>query len=324
MVEKMVPMCVIHATNDRLWNHKQLVQFLATNQGRTIELSVNPEAICLETLGIYDLLDCFEFAKVDIYTENPLATHDRYNIKFPARMGRYRWFSHQPYIPPELQHWNGRQIFLGFYHRPSASRLGLASYLFNHYNNHSLIHFNYEAEGDKLDLFEFDKLAHLRVEGLQEVAKILPYMPMLAYHDSDVDEIMSWYDYSRDPGISMYKNIFVDVVSETHVLGNTFYPTEKTVRPMWLKKPFLSYASRDFLCYLRQMGFRTFHDFWDEDYDGYEGRDRYLRLLKVIDDIARRPLHELRDMHDHMRYTLDHNFDLLSRTAYSTQIHEIS
>ena len=32
--------------------------------------------------------------------------------------------------------------------------------------------------------------------------------------------------------------------------------------------------------YMRQMGFQTFYQFWDEDYDGYEGKERYVRIQK--------------------------------------------
>ena len=89
---------------------------------------------------------------------------------------------------------------------------------------------------------------------------------------------------------------------------------------MLLKKPFIIMGSRDYLCYLRQMGFRTFSDFWSEDYDGYEGKDRYVKILQLIDTISKKSKTELNDMYWSMQYTLDHNYNLLLNQNYTTDI----
>ena len=257
---------IIHATNDKLWNFQELVNYLAKNQRQHISLKINPEAICLETIGVYRLLDNFEFAKVDIHTENQLEQHSKYNIVVDLHN---RWLAHQPSIQPTWHEWTGAKTFLAFYHRPTANRLGFASHLYTHHRDVSSIHFSYNTDLDRIKLYEFDKLATLRLESISDVAKLVPCMPLYAYDNHEVDEVMSWYDYSRDPGITLYRDILIDIVSEAHVTGKTFYPTEKIARPIWLKKPFVVFASRDYLCYLRQMGFKTFNDFWSEEYDGY-------------------------------------------------------
>jgi len=305
---------VISGTNDKLWNFQELISYLANNQRKHISLKINPEAICLETLGIYRLLDNFEFTKVDIYTENQLEKHNKYNIIVDSHN---RWLAHQPSIQTELHDWTGTKTFLAFYHRPTASRLGFASYLYTHHRDASSIHFSYDTDLDRLQLYEFDKLSILRLESINDVTNMLPHMPLYAYNNHDVDEIMSWYDYSRDPGITMYRDIFVDIVSEAHVIGNTFYPTEKIARPMWLKKPFIMFASKDYLCYLRQMGFKTFNDFWSEEYDGYEGRDRFELIIELIETLSAKSQKELTDMYWNMKYVLDYNFELLKTQSYT-------
>jgi hypothetical protein len=140
---------------------------------------------------------------------------------------------------------------------------------------------------------------------------------MTLMNQNIVDEI------TDDIHQTLYPNILVDIVGETHVLGKTFFPTEKTFRPMWLKKPFIIFASKDYMAYLRQMGFRTFSDFWSEDYDGYEGRDRYIRILKLIDEISKKPVSELESMYWDMQYTLDHNYSVLYSKTYQTKISAI-
>jgi len=75
-----------------------------------------------------------------------------------------------------------------------------------------------------------------------------------------------------------------------------------------------------FLIHLRQMGFRTFGDFWNEDYDGYEPGLRYQRILALIDDLAKRSHAELVDMYNSMQDVLDHNYNMLVQTRFQTDI----
>jgi hypothetical protein len=68
------------------------------------------------------------------------------------------------------------------------------------------------------------------------------------------------------------------------------------------------------------MGFRTFADFWDEDYDGYEGADRLCRIKQLIDSIANIPINQLESMFWDMQYTLDHNYELLMTKTYTNKV----
>jgi hypothetical protein len=119
---------------------------------------------------------------------------------------------------------------------------------------------------------------------------------------------------------TLYKDIFIDIVVESHVLGKTFFPTEKTVRPIWLKKPFIIFGSKDYLDYLHQMGFKTFCNYWSEEYDGYDGRDRYIKISRLIDDLSSKPTNELQDMYRDMKHILDHNYDLIKNQTYKLEI----
>ena len=84
------------------------------------------------------------------------------------------------------------------------------------------------------------------------------------------------------------------------------------------------FGSRDYLAYLRQMGFRTFHDFWDEDYDGYEAADRLVKTSAVLDQLATVPLDKLQTMYWDMQYTLDHNYNLLMSKQYNRRIKQLA
>jgi hypothetical protein len=79
-----------------------------------------------------------------------------------------------------------------------------------------------------------------------------------------------------------YPRFNVELVCETYTLGETFFPTEKTIRPMVGNRPFVIYGPINYLNNLRQRGFRTFDTLWDESYDQYEGRKRWQAMTTLV------------------------------------------
>jgi hypothetical protein len=109
----------------------------------------------------------------------------------------------------------------------------------------------------------------------------------------------------------LYHTFFVEIVCETYFTGNTFYPTEKIWRPLALKTPFIIQGPRDYYNNLRRLGFQTFHQWWDEGF----GEDPYdcqvESIFHVVKKINNMTLDELRQMHNEMKPTLEHNYNLL-------------
>jgi hypothetical protein len=120
--------------------------------------------------------------------------------------------------------------------------------------------------------------------------------------------------------LNHYGRFAVEIVCETYTMGNTFFPTEKTVRPMLLKKPFIVMGPKCFLIYLRQLGFKTFNDFWSEDYDGYSPHLKYQYILNLVDSIANKSTEELYKMYQDMHPILNHNYNLLVHQSYNKKI----
>jgi hypothetical protein len=131
-------------------------------------------------------------------------------------------------------------------------------------------------------------------------------------------------DAHTDQLSKFYTDFLIDIVAETWVSGQSFYPTEKTVRPMLLKKPFIVFGSRDYLDYLHQMGLKTFNNFWSEDYDGYADQNRYTKILKLIDDLSKKSPGELQQMYRDMQNILEHNYNLVTTHSYLRDIKLIS
>lgn len=85
--------------------------------------------------------------------------------------------------------------------------------------------------------------------------------------------------------IRHYDRFAVEIVCESYCRGDTFFPTEKTIRPLSQGKPILVYGPRNFLARLRDLGFKTWGDIWDETYDHLEGPKRWLAMKSEIQRI---------------------------------------
>lgn len=84
-----------------------------------------------------------------------------------------------------------------------------------------------------------------------------------------------------------YSKFNIELVCETYTLGDAFFPTEKTVRPIVGNKPFIVYGPKDFLNNLRSTEkFQTFGELWDESYDLLEGLPRWNAITQLIDKLS--------------------------------------
>jgi hypothetical protein len=72
------------------------------------------------------------------------------------------------------------------------------------------------------------------------------------------------------PVISLYEKTYFELVTETAGAldgDDSFYITEKTLKPIMMGHPFIMLSTKHFLKNLRGLGFKTFGDFIDESYD---------------------------------------------------------
>jgi hypothetical protein len=313
----MVNSFPISVTSDRLWNLQALLRFLHDNQHSSIELTVEPEAIDIRRLGVYELIDLFDFESVTINTRNPFESHDRYRIKQISN----HWLPQKPTISADLHTWSQRKLFLALYSRPTAARLAIAAHLHVQHRALSHLHFKADLTPDNLVQFELDKALAYDTTAVASIGHLIDDLPLLLSSPENYTATHG-YDYA-DTLTTLYQDILVDIVVESHVVGDTFFPTEKTLRPMWLKKPFIVFASANYLEYLRQMGFRTFGDFWCEEYDGYEAGDRLRRITSVIDQLSTMSHSDLEQMYWDMQYSLEHNFKLLQSQSYKLELSKL-
>ena len=116
------------------------------------------------------------------------------------------------------------------------------------------------------------------------------------------------HDHASPQLIDSFRRSLVSVITESMFTEQTIHITEKTYRALSNFSPFVVVSVRHHLRSLRSMGFKTFHDFWDESYD--ECRDpaeRFQRILSVIDYIASWDSAKIKDFKQQVWPILCHN-----------------
>jgi len=311
--------------NDQLLNIIPLVAFLKNNEGQDIEITVNQESHCLTWNRVYDLLDQFDFTSVSIITSNALECHKKYHVD--NRFWFY-WFFQGISQTSNFDHnfdysWNRSKTFGCFYGRPSASRLGIASYLHTRFPSQSLIKIRFDNthEGSRKH-FELQKLYSWAPDQIVDVSNLLKNIDQYSSEFHAYDYTTFKYDYSNKLNY-LYKNIFVDLIVEAHFQGDSFYPTEKIVRAMLCRKPFIVMAPVNYLKYLKQMGFYTFSAVWNESYDDLGAKSRYFAILELIDNIGNRSQSELSELNNRILPIVEHNYQLLISDKFAKSVTKI-
>lgn len=300
-------------TNYGLWNQTEFIEFLWRHRGQSIIISTHEEGVSLESIGVYRLLEMFEYTDVQCVTNNFLEQHSEFhiNIQNPCK------FLTIPTLDYRQFHiWNERKVFGCLYNRPLWHRLALAAKMQQDYKDITLLNVRANpSDPDQYRLFEVNEIFEYATEYLETFAHEKIKWP-LQVENIDGYTIGNTTQGHTDQLAEFYSDFLIDIVAETWTNGRSFYPTEKTIRPMLLKKPFIIMGSKDFLAYLRQLGFWTFEHFWDEHYDGFDNRDRFLAIVKLIDALAKKSKAELFDMYCSMQYVLEHNYNLLHSQSF--------
>jgi len=194
-------------------------------------------------------------------------------------------------------------------------RLFLASNLYNHHKDQSIISYRQSVKDPKqpCNLHIDDLLLRTyKINSnnfLNEIMNFVTSLPLQVTEENNDNTGYINFDKAWDIN-KIYSSIFVDVVCETWHNGKTFYPTEKIARPIACSTPFIVYAGKNFLANLKKLGFKTFNDVWDESYDKFEGVDRIMRINALVKKLSNSSLKELRDMHEQIKDVLIHNVEV--------------
>jgi len=109
----------------------------------------------------------------------------------------------------------------------------------------------------------------------------------------------------RHIDLQSFENTFVSLVTET--LENSIFMSEKTFKPILVMHPFIILSGKGHLSELQNLGFKTFNNFWNEDYD--QESDLILRIRKItkillyLKNLSKQDLYKMRTaMNDILLY----------------------
>lgn len=300
--------------DSKIWSKDLLLEYLYTQflKQENSVIDFLPEATCLNSAGVYFIIDKFceatgyDKKKITIKTANMIETHQEYNILR---------FADSWYEIPLIQNWlkenqmtiafSPTKHFGNFISRTHWSRLWIATILNNYYRNITIQTYNYDGTSDNYNPNNYiglDDLVKYGCNLLVEASEFISICPKKL--NVDIYPIQHPANLNLIP---YYNDIFVDIVVETNVTGTSFLVTEKLWRPIIASRPFIVMANQFYLANLRKLGFQTFNTIWSEEYDNFSGADRIKHIHELLDQISQWSIIELENKLVEMKEILDHN-----------------
>ena len=203
-------------------------------------------------------------------------------------------------------------MFIG---RSNAPRLDLASYLYYSGFQHQscmTYHYNVESEYHRNNVGIEELLLNFNHKLLDIPARFLNKCPIVSSvveprTNTDLSHDQQLLQNDKEKFLQNYHHFFIEIVCETCYSGNTFFPTEKTWRPILLKTPFILQGPQWYLHRLRDMGFETFSSWWDEGYAEDPATWQPTEIKKVITSISKLGISELQKIYKEMLPILEQN-----------------
>ena len=131
------------------------------------------------------------------------------------------------------------------------------------------------------------------------------------FPDSDASNLSIFNEQDRSLE-RFYRDSFVNIITESRFAQPTGNYSEKTYQAILYHKPFIIVAPPKTLQYVREEGFKTFGDFWDESYDQcMNHEDRMIKIYRVIDHINSKSFVDLQQMYLNMKDIMEYNYQVL-------------
>jgi len=276
---------------DQLLNSDDLLNFL-TSTTEEVELSTQGEGPSLHQCGLIKLLEenNIDLSRIKVRTPNfyeqlPVERiYNRYKFSY--------WFRsvHQAVARYKFEHIPGPHRRIGcFIGRKNLDRLAILYWISRRYKCFlSSLREDQIYYEQRPDLEQWVDNKYSFESWIREfnIPSIDNYSVQDQYTTKDMFQENSDFLRVQTNMLNYYNQFDVELVCETFVRGQTYFPTEKTTRPLAGGKPMLVYGPKNFLANLREQGFKTWSDIWDESYDEYEGIERWDRMKPIINQIT--------------------------------------
>jgi hypothetical protein len=151
-------------------------------------------------------------------------------------------------------------------------------------------------------------LKHLHITS-EDKNNFVAKLPLKLDGESNVNQMCQDFNDATRP---YYQNSLVSLVSETNFDSREVTLTEKSFKPFKEKHPFITVGAPGTLRALKDMGFKTFNEFWDESYDNVaDSSDRMQKILRICEYISTWSPSQIVDFRHRVKPILDHNYETL-------------
>ena len=311
---------VICKTSDsKIWNVENFVSALAnaSRQGAVI-VDMNAEGPCLTNINFEQIVSSISGLTIDhIRTSNQVVSSCLKEVRTPLaelELTKSKLEKFQPVVST-LSHKFG--IFIG---RSNWFRLGLASFLYQYYGDSTWFLYHYDNIDDYHRAnFGLETLLQKQWRMKQSVFDFIQQLPIKS---DNLSYPILWNSGALDLQ-QPYQSIFCEIVCETYFTGKTFMMTEKIMRPIMQRRPFVIQGPKHYLDNLRLLGFKTFDAWWDESYTQDDTDGQFSSIIWTLNYIGKQSDQTLKTWYEEMQPTLEHNAQILSRLT-NEQIIETS
>lgn len=152
--------------------------------------------------------------------------------------------------------------------------------------------------------------------GNKDVESFIGKLPLVIDGETEIQKMCGDFDAAARP---FYQNSLVSIITETNFDCTELTATEKTWKPAKEKHPFIMVGTPGALRTLREFGFQTFDEFWDESYDEIENpQHRLFEIVKVCKEIASWTPEQILDFKRRVKPIVDHNYKILTTNTAKT------
>lgn len=159
----------------------------------------------------------------------------------------------------------------------------------------------------------------------QDLNNTVAKLPLVVDGETAINKMMKGTQSTSE---NFYKSSLISVVTETNFLENEISMTEKSIKPVKEKHPFIIVGVKGTLKAYHNLGYKTFSDFWSEEYDSIENSwERLREIVRVCREISEWTDDKILDFKKQVKPILDYNFQIakqgISKPAANTIIKHI-
>lgn len=156
------------------------------------------------------------------------------------------------------------------------------------------------------------QFAHMGLEQ-HHIDSLANKLPLVLDNEQNIVQMCSDEGNVNRP---YYQNSLISLVTETNFYNNEVTLTEKSFKPLKEKHPFILVGVPGCLQGLRDLGYRTFSEFWDESYDTItDPLPRMRKIDEILQYIGSWTPEQILDFKRRVKPIVEHNYNVLKNSS---------